>query len=727
MTAPGPRRRRRRPAAAQVERHREPRGHWGVVALFLAAVAVALLLNGFAEHTVGGARTAPPDTGSGAGSGLSDSRPVLDLSRRPARALGMPARTVALTFDDGPDPRWTPRVLDVLRRHHARATFFMIGSRVAERPDIARRVLREGHEIGSHTYTHADIGSTGRWRGNLELGLTQSAISGATGVKVRLIRPPYSSVPSALQGRIERSVRTAGDARYLVVLADHDTQDWARPGTGRVLAAATPRGGAGAVVMMHDGGGDRTQTVAALDMLLTRLQNQGYRFTTVTGGLGLPRGDSPAPVRDQVTGTALVTSQRVANVVAAGLSVLLVATAALIAVRLVMLPVFAGAHARRARRRRRVAVTWTAPVSIVVPAYNEEAGIAPTIRSLVRTSYAGAVEVIVVDDGSTDRTADVAAGLGLPNVVVVRRQNGGKAAALNTGVAYARNDVVILVDADTIFAPETIGRLVAPLADPEVGAVAGSPRVGNRRKMLGRWQHLEYVMGSNLDRRMFDVLRCVPTIPGAIGAFRREALAAVGGISTDTLAEDTDLTMSLWRANWRVVCEESASAWTEAPESPGQLWRQRYRWCYGTLQAMWKHRHALVERGRPGRFGRRALTHLALFQVALPLMSPVIDLFAVFGLVFLNPLQVGAVWLAFLGAQGLGAAYALRLAGEPLRYLLSLPAQQILYRQLMYLAVIQSIVTALLGTHKRWHVNRRFGTFREPATAGAGGRGDPEG
>jgi cellulose synthase/poly-beta-1,6-N-acetylglucosamine synthase-like glycosyltransferase len=215
----------------------------------------------------------------------------------------------------------------------------------------------------------------------------------------------------------------------------------------------------------------------------------------------------------------------------------------------------------------------------------------------------------------------------------------------------------------------------------------------------------------------------VPTIPGAIGAFRRAALIAVGGVSTDTLAEDTDLTMSLWRANWRVACEERALAWTEAPEAPGQLWKQRYRWCYGTLQAMWKHKRALVQRGRAGRFGRRGLTHLALFQVALPLMSPVIDLFAVFGLIFLNPLQVAGVWLAFLGAQGLGAAYALRLAGEPLRYLWSLPAQQVLYRQLMYLAVIQSIVTALLGSPKRWYVNRRFGTFHEPAAAAASPNG----
>jgi cellulose synthase/poly-beta-1,6-N-acetylglucosamine synthase-like glycosyltransferase/peptidoglycan/xylan/chitin deacetylase (PgdA/CDA1 family) len=688
-----------------------------VVALFLAAIAVALLLNGFAEHTVGRTSTPSPDTGGGS-SGLDDARPVLDLSREPPRAMGMPARTVAVTFDDGPDPRWTPQILDVLRKHRARATFFMVGSRVAERPDLARRVLREGHEIGSHTYTHADIGSTSRWRGRLELALTQSAIAGATGRKARLMRPPYSSMPSSLQGRAERAAQTAGKARYLVVLADHDTRDWSQPGVEGIVSAATPRGGAGAVVMLHDGGtGDRAQTVAALDRLLTRLGDRGYRFTTVTQGAGLPSDNPSASARERLIGSALVVAQRGANAVADALTFLLGAVAVLIALRLIMLPIFAGAHARRSRRRR-LATTWTPPVSIIVPAFNEETGIIATIRSLVTTAYPAEVEVVVVDDGSIDRTAEVAARSGLPNVTVVRQPNGGKAAALNTGIAQARHDVLILVDGDTIFGPTTIGRLVAPLADPEVGAVAGSPRVGNRRKMLGRWQHLEYVMGSNLDRRMFDVMQCVPTIPGAIGAYRRAALIDVGGISTDTLAEDTDLTMSLWRANWRVVCEETAVAWTEAPESLRQLWRQRYRWCYGTLQAMWKHKRTLVQGGRAGRFGRRGLPHFALFQVALPLLSPVIDLFAVFGLIFLEPLSVAGIWLAFLGAQALGAIYALRLAGEPLRYVWSLPAQQILYRQLMYLVVIQSLVTALLGSRKRWHVNRRFGTFNEAETVG---------
>jgi cellulose synthase/poly-beta-1,6-N-acetylglucosamine synthase-like glycosyltransferase len=380
-------------------------------------------------------------------------------------------------------------------------------------------------------------------------------------------------------------------------------------------------------------------------------------------------------------------------------------------------------HVRRARREhRRRAKPWLAagttppPVSVVVPAYNEEAGLAATVRSLVQTDYPAPVEVIIVDDGSADGTPIIGDRLAreFPNVELVRRTNGGKPAALGTGITHARHDILVLVDGDTVFQRDTIGKLVGQLADPAVGAVSGNTKVANRKGLIGRWQHIEYVIGFNLDRRMFDVLECMPTVPGAIGAFRRQALAAVGGLSNDTLAEDTDLTMAICRAGWRVVYEETAIAWTEAPASLRQLWRQRHRWCYGTLQSMWKHKRALLERGRSGRFGRRCLPYLTIFQVVLPVFAPAVDVFALYGLIFLNPLTVAASWLVFAAAQALAAAYALRLDGERLRTLWVLPLQQIIYRQLMYLVVIQSLVTAILGARLRWHAIRRTGTFAEP-------------
>jgi cellulose synthase/poly-beta-1,6-N-acetylglucosamine synthase-like glycosyltransferase len=326
-------------------------------------------------------------------------------------------------------------------------------------------------------------------------------------------------------------------------------------------------------------------------------------------------------------------------------------------------------------------------------------------RSLAASDYPE-VEVIVVDDGSTDGTGGLAEDLGLERVRVLREENRGKPGALNLGIAAARHELIVTVDADTLFEPGTLRRLVQPFRDERIGAVAGNTKVGNRQGILGRWQHIDYVMGFNLDRRLYDVLQCMPTVPGAIGAFRREALDEVGRFSGATLAEDTDITIALGRAGWRVVYAEDARAFTEAPSTLSALWRQRYRWSYGTMQAVWKHRRAIVEGGR-GRIGRIGIPYLLLFQVLLPLLAPLIDVFAIYGIVFLDPLPVIAYWVGFnVLLLGLGV-YAFRLDGESVRPLWAMPLQQFVYRQLMYLVVIQSVVSAARGARLRWqHVER---------------------
>ncbi|AEV84339.1 putative mannan synthase 9 [Actinoplanes sp. SE50] len=208
----------------------------------------------------------------------------------------------------------------------------------------------------------------------------------------------------------------------------------------------------------------------------------------------------------------------------------------------------------------------------------------------------------------------------------------------------------------------------------------------------------------------------MPTVPGAIGAFRRAAIQDAGGVSAQTLAEDTDFTMSILRAGWDVVYEPAAIAWTEAPANFRQLWRQRYRWCYGTMQAMWKHRDTVRQRGPAGRLGRRGIGYLLPFQVLLPITAPMIDVYGVYGLIFLSPLTVAAVWSAFMAAQMATAAIALRMDGESYRPLWTLPLQQIVYRQLMYLVVIQSTVMALIGSRLRWHRMVRIGAAQQHAT-----------
>jgi len=691
--------------------------------------ALGLLIEGYTHGVLGENSADQPSVSAQAGAApaaIAAGGPIIQATSSGALGYSMPARTVALTFDDGPDPRWTPAVLAVLRRYHVPATFFLVGAHAAAYPGLVRAELADGNEVGSHTYTHTNLATAVGWRESFELALTQNALAGAAGVHTRLLRMPYSSEPDALTAADWRAARQACLDGYTVVLTNLDTNDWKKPGVNRIVAAAMPSAGKGAVIMFHDGGGNRAQTVAALAIVITRLHAKGYRLTTITNAVSQPPADVPATASQKFVGTVLVATQQLADHTVAILAVFLVMASVLTVIRLGVLVACARVHRRqdlsRQARQSGAGSRYLPDVSVVIPAYNEAAGIAATIRSMAESSYGGRLEIIVVDDGSTDDTAAIARSLRIPFVRVITQANAGKPGALNRGIAEARSEILVLVDADTIFEPATIQRLIAPMRAANVGAVSGNTKVGNRGGLLGGWQHLEYVMGFNLDRRLFDLLGTIPTVPGAIGAFRRTALDSVGDVSADTLAEDTDLTMALCRSRWRVVYAPDAIAWTEAPTRLRQLWRQRYRWSYGTMQAMWKHRRAVIERGKSGRFGRYCLTYMAFFHVLLPLIAPVVDVFSIYGLMFLNPVRVALFWLSFVALQGLAGGYALRLDGEKLRSLWVLPVQQVVYRQLMYLVTIQSVIAAMLGTRERWRATSRAGVFAGPADTAAAHR-----
>jgi cellulose synthase/poly-beta-1,6-N-acetylglucosamine synthase-like glycosyltransferase/peptidoglycan/xylan/chitin deacetylase (PgdA/CDA1 family) len=694
--------------------------------LTVIVFAVGLLIEGYTHGILGENAADEPATGPGAALGpasvLAGGPVIAPVGGQHGTPLSyrIPPKTAVLSFDDGPDPDWTPKIIAVLRRYRVPGTFFVIGAHAAGNPSIVAAELADGDEVGSHTYTHPNLAMVSAWRENFELTLTQNALAGAAGIHTRLLRMPYSSQPGAITAADWRAAVTAGQDGYLMVFTSLDTVDWSRPGVARIVRAAIPANGAGAIIMLHDGGGDRSQTLAALPGIITGLKARGYRFATVTSALALPGADVPVTGSAHLAGTLLGFIQRFADRALVAFSVALIVMTVLSVIRLLVLVGFAVAARRRELRLAR----WIPPdappflpdITIVIPAYNEEAGIAATVQSMAESRYRGRLEIIVVDDGSTDRTAQAAQDLGYPFVRTITQRNSGKPGALNTGIMAAQSDILVLVDGDTIFQPDTLEKLVAPLADRDVGAVSGNTKVYNRKGFLGRWQHLEYVVGFNLDRRMYDLLGVMPTVPGAIGAFRRPALYQVHGVSHDTLAEDTDLTMALCRAGWRIVYAPQAIAWTEVPATLRVLWKQRYRWCYGTMQAMWKHRDAVAERGQAGRFGRYCLTYLWCFQVLLPLLAPLVDVFSVYGIAFLNPARVAAFWLSFTGLQMLVAGYALRLDREKLGALWVLPFQLIVYRQLMYLVTIQSVIAALIGTRQRWQATERTGVFAEPTT-----------
>ena len=551
--------------------------------------------------------------------------------RRYGGGLGNRNKQIVLSFDDGPDPTWTPQILDVLKQYNVPAVFFVVGKQAEENPGLIQREYNEGHEIGNHSLTHPDLFKLSPEAQNLQLTTTQRVIQAITGHSTLLFRPPYGGDVEPQTGAEVSPMLNAANLNYITVGEKNDPQDWrlygniagtealdpAHPRTAQdIVTSVVSNRDEGSIVLLHDAGGNRQNTIDALPLLITQLRGMGYKFVGVSDLTGFPREQ----LMPKVTGhdTLLVGADRYVF----GVSYLFQRTlTTLFALSIILgmsrVALFVGlALIQRIREQKRVfPVGFTPTVSVIIAAYNEEKVINRTVRALLDGDYPN-LQVIVVDDGSKDGTSRVVAEAFGDNsrVTLVRKENGGKASALNRGLTEATGDIMVSLDADTLFAPDTIRLLARHFADPAVGAVSGNVRVGNVstfgawfhsfdgqgvsnwRKLLRaaqgflltRWQSLEYITSQNFDRRGYDLMNCITVVPGAVGALRRSAVQNVGGYTHDTLAEDTDLTWKLRRAGWRIVNDNSAMAYTEAPESLRNLAKQRFRWAYGTLQCLWK-------------------------------------------------------------------------------------------------------------------------------------------
>ncbi|GGV73999.1 hypothetical protein GCM10010499_28350 [Streptomyces thermoviolaceus subsp. apingens] len=276
-----------------------------VPALLLAALMAMLMLRGYVHSEIlADHRIRPEAATDRVPQRILDGGPVIDTRHGQATSLRIPDRRLVLTFDDGPDPTWTPNVLDVLKRHHAHAVFFVTGTMTSRHPDLVRRMVAEGHEVGLHTFNHPDLSYQSERRIDWELSQNQLALTGAAGVRTSLFRPPYSSFADAMDDRSWPVTRSVGRRGYLTVVNTLDSEDWRRPGVAEIVRRATPKGHEGAVVLMHDSGGDRQQTVQALDRYLPALQARGYRFDNLTEALGAPSALTP------VTGAELWQGKR---------------------------------------------------------------------------------------------------------------------------------------------------------------------------------------------------------------------------------------------------------------------------------------------------------------------------------------------------------------------------------------------------------------------------------
>jgi len=642
--------------------------------------------------------------------------------------MGDDPKKVALTFDDGPDAQWTPQILKILKDKGVPACFFVIGESANQETDLVKQEFALGNEVGNHTFTHPDFESITKPQLQIELNLTELLLESSLGVKTLLFRPPFG---------IDHQPETANEIQmlpipqsmgYIIIGARIDPHDWGEPNGGlpppadtivqRVLSDVADA--KGNIILMHDGGGDRTHTVEALPRVIDGLRSKGFEFVSVSALLNQTRTQVMPPLSHQewLLARADAFIFDVFRLFRAGIGFIFIAGILLVSGRALVVGLLALAEKLRPAEPEHP--DYEPSVTVLIPAYNEEVVILDTIRSALESGYPK-LEILVIDDGSVDRTAElVRESYGRDSRVrLLLQPNRGKPTALNNGLAEATGEIIVSIDADTIVDPDAIPLLVRHFVDPKVGAVAGNVKVMNRNRWLTRWQALEYITSQNLEKRAFDLLNCIPVVPGAAGAWRASVLKSHGGFSGDTVAEDTDLTLTIRREGWKILYDEDAIGRTEVPETVETLIRQRFRWTFGTLQAVWKHRDA-VGKPRYGTLGWVAIPNIFLFQILLPLVSPVIDLLfllsiALWGLAQLRIARLPQLWTLqdversliffaiFMLIDLLTCVVAFALEkDEDWTLLAPLILQRFYYRQMMYVVLFRALKEAVSGRPVGW-------------------------
>ena len=642
---------------------------------------------------------------------------------------------VAISFDDGPDPKWTPRILDILKQKQVKGTFMLIGAEAAENIGLMQRVAREGNEIGNHTYTHPDISEISPQQLDLQISLTERLFASKLGVQPLYFRPPYDIDEEPETDDQAAPIVPIQNDGYIVIGSKIDTNDWnehprkspqeiAQSVLQQLQIMKTKPQFRGSVILMHDGGGDRSATVAALPVLIDALRAHGYTFVPVSELMGkttaevMPKLTFPQYLR------ALPDSVAFSGVQIIGRFIVYVFFIGdiLMGARLLFIGILAVIDRLR-KPHGKASPGYNPRVAVLIPAYNEETVIVRTIRSVLNSDYKN-LHVIVIDDGSPDRTAEVAtdayaAEIAAGRVQVLSKANGGKAAALNYALDRLEEDIYVGIDADTVIAADAISKLIPHFEDPRIGAMAGNAKVGNRVNLWTRWQALEYITSQNFERRALDLFHVVTVVPGAIGAWRTAPVKAAGGYPLNTVAEDADLTMNLLEQGFRVDYEDRSLAFTEAPVNASGLMRQRFRWSFGTLQAVWKHRAAFVRNKAMGLF---ALPNIIVFQMFLPLVSPFIDMMFLYGVFnysldrYYHPEAASAAsfekLLAYFGAFLLidfvtsTIAFSLERphpANKGDRWLLfHIWLQRFAYRQLFSIVLFKTVKRAIDGKPFNW-------------------------
>lgn len=630
-------------------------------------------------------------------------------------------KELVLTFDDGPDSRWTPSVLKTLKQYHVPGAFFMVGLQMEKNLPLVKQVYENGNTIGNHTFTHHNMVENSTRRTYIELKLTRMLIESVTGHSTVLFRAPYNADADPTDHDEIEPMILASRRNYLFVGESIDPNDWEEGVTAEQIYQRVINGvhrEDGHIILLHDAGGTtRKPTITALPRIISQLQKEGYHFISLEQYLGMSRQELMPPIPKGKAYYAMQANLSLAELIySCGdfLTALFIVFLVLGFLRLVFMYILMLREKRSERRRSYPELsTANAPrVSIIVPAYNEEVNILRTISNLLEQDYP-VFDIIFVDDGSKDNTlknvqekfSDT------PAVHILTHPNGGKASALNFGISHTDADYVVCIDADTQLRKDAISKLIRHfLSDHShrIGAVAGNVKVGNVRNMLTYWQNIEYTTSQNFDRMAYSNINAITVVPGAIGAFRREALLHAGGFTTDTLAEDCDLTMRIIEKGYVIENENDAVALTEAPERLNQFVKQRVRWSFGVMQTFWKHRKALFNSKYKG-FGLWAMPNMLIFQYIIPTFSPIADLLMLAGLFSGNAAQIVFYYLIFLLVDASVSIVAFCFEGENLWQLLWIIPQRFFYRWIMYWVLFKSYLRAIKGELQSWGVLKRTG------------------
>lgn len=638
-------------------------------------------------------------------------------------------KKVALTFDDGPDSFFTPKILDILKEKKVLATFFIMGDNADKNQSILQRIYSEGHEIGNHTFSHPNISTISDGQLKLELNTTERLLESRLGINTLLFRPPYAEdIEPETPDQVKPLLLTSQLGYYTVGIGI-DPKDWDKTNSDDIVASTLEQinTNKGRVILLHDSGGDRTQTIKALPRLIDRLQENGWKFVPISELMGVPKSEIMPKVSNTDEGI-MVTIDSIGfwllDIVRFFLYYLFFVGVILGLIRFVFVALLAVLDKWKDITKTKKTDGFDGLVSVIIPAYNEAVVVEKTIKSVLAGDYQK-IEIIAVNDGSTDNTLLVLQKCRAEDkrVLVVNKENSGKADSINVGIRESHGQVLVVIDADTVFDKKTIKKLVRHFLNPEIGAVAGNVKVGNKVNWLTKIQGIEYTTSQNLDRRAFDLINGITVVPGAIGAWRKSLVEKLGGFGTDTLAEDADLTYSIIESGSKIIYEEKAVAYTEAPENLSSFVKQRFRWMFGTIQVVYKHRKSCFGNKNIG-LGWIAIPQVIIFQIIFPILAPLVDLVAGINLFSfwinskLHPesfslrdigLQM-SFYIAFLVVDFLSGSLALWLENEEsildLKWLF---VQRLFFRQIMYFISLKSLIAIVEGRLVGWNKFGRSG------------------